>query len=90
MKLLEVVGQTYSAGAQIGLDGRCYRNCTFKTGSRIIYRGGPARVESCAAEVGVVWDFQDTAAFVVTVLRDLGFSLIPPGSMEPFDRLSSS
>ena len=82
MKLPEVVGQSYGRGSQVGLDGVAYRNCTFKSGCTIIYRGGPARVESCMVEAEVVFDFQENAAFVVTLLTDLGFRLIPPGELQ--------
>jgi len=89
MKLPEIVGQTYGGGAQVGLDGIAYRNCTFKAGCRVIYRGGPSRVERCAVEPGCVWDFQDNAAFVLTLLSDLGFRVTPPGHMEPLGSLQS-
>jgi hypothetical protein len=81
MELPEVVGHTYESGSQVGLDGIAYRNCTFKAGCRIIYRGAATRVEACKVEAGCVWDFQENAAFVVTVLSDLGFRLIPPDGL---------
>lgn len=63
MKLPEVMGQTYGAGAQVGLDGLCYRNCTFKAGCQVTYHGGPAPIEACTVEGGIVLDFQKNGAF---------------------------
>ena len=78
MKLPEMVGQTYGSDAQVRLDGLAYRNCSFKAGCRVIYCGGPARIKSCVVEAGCVWDFRVNAAYVLTVLDDLGFELLPP------------
>lgn len=81
MQLKEIVGMTYGAGVSVVLDNLAYRGCTFKSGCKITYYGGPSRIENCQIDPGVVWDFQASAAYVWSVLSDLGFQVYPPGAL---------
>jgi hypothetical protein len=82
-KLPEVIGRIFD-GVTVTLDGVSYQKCTFKR-CQLIYRGGPARVVSCSIGAGCVWEFQDTAAFVMQTLSDLGWKLAPLEALSPLE-----
>jgi hypothetical protein len=81
IKLPEVNGQNYD-GASIKIDGASFRNCTFKR-SKLIYCGGPTRLEGCSFAPGCEFEFQDQAAFLLQTLTELGWTLVAPAWMGP-------
>ena len=86
-KLTAVKGQTFET-TTVELDGTSYHNCKFNQ-CKLIYRGGPTRLSSCYLSKNCSFEFQDNAAFMLQTLSELGWTLVPPGSMgKPQPRMS--
>jgi hypothetical protein len=61
----------------IKIDGAAYTNCTF-TRCKIIYCGGPTRLDSCSFSAGCAFEFQENAAYLLQTLSQMGWTLTPP------------
>lgn len=88
MALPESNGKVYEK-ADVMLDGISFQNCTFRD-CRLIYKGGPARMISCYIAPGVQWMLVESAAFVLQFLQDAGWTIAPPGSVEPLQNQKPS
>ena len=80
-RIPEIVGKTFD-NQEITLDGTAYTTCTFNK-CKLIYHGGPTRLSSCSISPGCGFEFQDSAAFLLQMLAELGWKLVPPALMGP-------
>jgi hypothetical protein len=80
-QLPKVEGQTFD-NKTVTIDGTYYRNCTFNK-CKLIYCGGPARLDACSISPGCAFEFHDSAAFLLQMLGELGWTLVPPAWMGP-------
>lgn len=77
-----VADQTFS-NKDVVLDGCSHKRCTFNK-CRLIYRGGDARILSCAFSPDCQWQLEQSAAVTVQVLRAARWQIAPPfGEMVP-------
>lgn len=80
-QLPEEKGKTFD-NENITIDGMAFRNCTFNK-CKLIYRGGPTRLDACTISPGCGFEFHDSAAFLLQTLTELGWKLVPPAWMGP-------
>lgn len=79
--LKEINGQQFE-NQSVAIDGNAFNNCSF-TKCSITYHGGPARLTGCSISPGCRFEFRDSAAFVLQILNELGWTIAPPSWMGP-------
>lgn len=82
-RTLPVINGKAYEGGEVVLDGSSYINCSFN-GCRVVYRGGPTRLASCRFGPGAVMFFEDQAAYMLQVLADMGWKIVPPSELSAF------
>ena len=76
MKLPAVIGKAYDKET-VTLDGTSYQQCLFNQ-CKLVYHGGPTRVFECSISSNCTIEFQDSAAFVLQTLVELGWKIGSP------------